>query len=883
MAEERAKVRVVRCPKCDKLLPELANFTVYRCGGCNATLQAKRRSAASEASSERSDGETVKYFENAEVYAEKRAVVVSDASSEVKPKVERIEFKGEEKKKLALKESPIADCTLTAGSENGDDMKEPEISKLDESPIGSGMKGRDSKYLQHSETPPDVPNASVDDLDHKNVEEVQETKIQVEHSNGYSKFQQKQSWRSRERDGSSAFRRPNPYSDEGPSNYRHNPAKRKNLDGPSSAEHIDQDRVELLRKLDELRDQLRRSCEIEEKPKERPSASRTVFSSNPYARNGRNNWFPEGSSSLNRTSSQHSPFMNGHSIDIPNLYPVVPSQNGIPGYREVFGPHSLGRAPFHPAGQYPRPMSNCLYGQFDPDPLVSYHHDGFYHQPACSCLHCCNSHWPSVYSNQRVPYPVSNHGFYQVDGPSVLGQQNYIQRDANGPLSSNEARYRQRPMFMKKDGRTCRPVAGAAPFVSCYKCFELLQLPEDILRLGKSRHKLRCGSCSHLISFEYDGGKLVTSAPPQATNVDSENNKESNGINGQMNRHSANSYPGSFDSTGYEVHSEDEKLVLPSYPVSSNEMIEKGYGFQLSRSDKMQGLSSSPSISEDLDSPDSVVCQRDVPSSSELPLEAKGLSRVPSLPLREHFGYPLSSEVVDGPGNGSRSRRSDQEKIVSMNGNFKQNSVKDVPVASEMDFSSDEYPDTGFSQDSWEACRDEDQPRPKNCRSGESFFAGLIKKSFKFNQSTENSKCKVFINGHPISDRLVKKAEKLAGPIHPGNYWYDYRAGFWGVTGHACLGIIPPFIEEFNFPMPKNCAGGNTGVFVNGRELHQNDLALLVGRGLAATEGQSYIIEISGKVWDEATGEELDSLGKLAPTIEKVKHGFGLRVPRVAA
>ena len=27
--------------------------------------------------------------------------------------------------------------------------------------------------------------------------------------------------------------------------------------------------------------------------------------------------------------------------------------------------------------------------------------------------------------------------------------------------------------------------------------------------------------------------------------------------------------------------------------------------------------------------------------------------------------------------------------------------------------------------------------------------------------------------------------------------------------------------------MPENCAGGNTGVFVNGRELHQKDLDLL--------------------------------------------------------
>lgn len=78
--------------------------------------------------------------------------------------------------------------------------------------------------------------------------------------------------------------------------------------------------------------------------------------------------------------------------------------------------------------------------------------------------------------------------------------------------------------------------------------------------------------------------------------------------------------------------------------------------------------------------------------------------------------------------------------------------------------------------------------------------------------------------------------------------------------------FLQPFIEEFNYPMSRSCSSGNTGVIVNGRELHQKDLDLLIGRGLPPTEGGSYIVEISGKVWDEATGEELDSLGKLAPT-----------------
>jgi hypothetical protein len=75
-----------------------------------------------------------------------------------------------------------------------------------------------------------------------------------------------------------------------------------------------------------------------------------------------------------------------------------------------------------------------------------------------------------------------------------------------------------------------------------------------------------------------------------------------------------------------------------------------------------------------------------------------------------------------------------------------------------------------------------------------------------------------------------------------------------------------PFIEEFNYPLPKNCAGGNTGVAINGRELHRKDLDLLVSRGLPSIPDMSYRVEVSGKVWDEFTGEELCNLGKLAPT-----------------
>lgn len=70
--------------------------------------------------------------------------------------------------------------------------------------------------------------------------------------------------------------------------------------------------------------------------------------------------------------------------------------------------------------------------------------------------------------------------------------------------------------------------------------------------------------------------------------------------------------------------------------------------------------------------------------------------------------------------------------------------------------------------------------------------------------------------------------------------------------------------------MPKGCAAGNTGVFVNGRELNQGDLDKLSGRGLSVTKHKSYIIKISGKVLDAESREVLYNLGKLAPTYVSV-------------
>lgn len=304
---------------------------------------------------------------------------------------------------------------------------------------------------------------------------------------------------------------------------------------------------------------------------------------------------------------------------------------------------------------------------------------------------------------------------------------------------------------------------------------------------------------------------------------------------------------------------EDNKLVASvSSPISQQKANGKrsnrsscdydncGYNFQLTDTEPQS--SNGGAEKSDEKSPDSII---DKPSSPVPYIESQN-------------------------DNLSKSQRTDQENEPV---NTKE-SLKDALVATEIDVSLTEYLNCD------DVSREDDQLRNKK-GGNDSFFAGLIKKRLKdfsrLNSGAEKGRSDVFVNGKLLTDRVVKKAEKLSGPIHPGEYWYDSLAGFWGVMNQPCLGIIPPFIEEFEHPMPKNCAAGNTAVFVNGRELNQKDLDLLAGRGLPTTKDRSYIIDISGKVVDEDTGEELVGLGKLAPTVERVKRGFGMKVPKAVS
>ncbi|KAF1863442.1 hypothetical protein Lal_00030469 [Lupinus albus] len=913
--EESGKVRLVRCPKCQNLLPELADYSVYQCGGCGAVLKAKQKGYGSGSLWETSDeGEGGDDHAKSGISIGKGVVDMSDNSDVgVRSSASSLRYNGRGSEK-AKKEHESFLNRSEAGDEKG----------VFEN--GSGI------------------NENKDEGDKLIGREQQEQKSQMDREKG-SKFSRgAYNWPNGERSETEGFLKKLPddvedvrlstlnYPGEGtsnsysrfPYNYGEQWRNDKEIDGLSRVQHLEQDRAELLRKLDELTNQLNQSSEVVNNPKEKVRPDGRTVPPDPYGGSDPS-WFPEGSSRLNKTPRQffghnkhvagvtgppylnypHDPYAytSVHEMAMPNFHPSMHNPNYIPGYGDPFTAQMMRRGPPSLPQQLMHPYFPGHYADPSPNSYEPYAHNAMLHPSSCSCFNCNNRRGlvpapPAAFSNSRfpdAPYdPIYRHEIPGPFGPHVrnsrtgispvLFQEKQLHTRWPGDINSAIGGLSQslpQKVMPASSSRRCFPIAGGSPFITCCNCFELLQLPKKALVMMKNhQQKVRCGACSLQISLAIINKNLVISLHSEMKEITTKTDNISNEVvnshmsrsHGHLNTGGVNFSPDDY--SGYDFLSVDREspVLAADTSVNSNKLQE------------MQSFhSSSSSTSEDENSPEVLIVPGEATKSIHQSTKAS-LSPPPSgSALEEYFAYSNNNHEDNRFGKGNRSSRLEQEKAKIDKITSRQNSLKEVVLASEMDVH--DYSNTGVSHDSGDASREHDHPRSN--KGGESFFANIIKKGFRdLSQSNETDnlgKSKVAVNGQPLSDRVVKKAEKLAGPIQPGNYWYDFRAGFWGVMGGPCLGIIPSFIEEFNYPMPDKCAGGNTGVFVNGRELHEKDLDLLSGRGLPNYSDRSYVIEITGRVLDEETGEELNSLGKLAPTVEKAKHGFGMKVPKAAA
>jgi hypothetical protein len=102
----------------------------------------------------------------------------------------------------------------------------------------------------------------------------------------------------------------------------------------------------------------------------------------------------------------------------------------------------------------------------------------------------------------------------------------------------------------------------------------------------------------------------------------------------------------------------------------------------------------------------------------------------------------------------------------------------------------------------------------------------------------------VIVNGVRLSNDKIAALQKRYGlTVVPGDYWYDRLTGAWGLRGGPAAGLILPYVDLCG-PLQSNASNGNTGVFINGRELHMLDVVAL----------QQITPVYQGRYWVDAQG-----------------------------
>jgi hypothetical protein len=89
----------------------------------------------------------------------------------------------------------------------------------------------------------------------------------------------------------------------------------------------------------------------------------------------------------------------------------------------------------------------------------------------------------------------------------------------------------------------------------------------------------------------------------------------------------------------------------------------------------------------------------------------------------------------------------------------------------------------------------------------------------------------VIVNRVRLTDAEVRALEdRYRVRIPDGAYWYDRMCGAWGYEGGPQVGIAVAGIDVGG-ALRADSSNGDTGVFINGRELHRNDVLALMQLG----------------------------------------------------
>ncbi|XP_077239312.1 uncharacterized protein LOC143880318 [Tasmannia lanceolata] len=211
--------------------------------------------------------------------------------------------------------------------------------------------------------------------------------------------------------------------------------------------------------------------------------------------------------------------------------------------------------------------------------------------------------------------------------------------------------------------RHCLPIAGGAPFVLCYRCQKLLQLPADFLLSRRTHHKLQCGACSTVLSFSFqDRTHIACYTPTQIPHPPIEVDKGTGNLTSSSH---ANSYlqgdrisysdDGLTNVVNYSTEG-DTALLSPPFPVHQSGATGKKHAPSSLPDAMEQKREEIPEQSEKKSqnsgrAPESVVITSlDVAKSEKSSLETSESIPMVGSKLHRLMGYSSPSEMINGSG-----------------------------------------------------------------------------------------------------------------------------------------------------------------------------------------------------------------------------------------
>ncbi|GLT58790.1 hypothetical protein SLA2020_316560 [Shorea laevis] len=430
------------------------------------------------------------------------------------------------------------------------------------------------------------------------------------------------------------------YEDGGPSNQVHNQFHRNSsFQSSDRSDYLGQDKTKLLQIVSELQDEINKRCYL----------------------NGRAN-------------GRVSPWEEKH---IPAYYDHEAPEGAF--RNDLINPRFPGRG--RPGSSW---LQQCNFshipfsGEATSSRLEAHH----------SCLHChpqdwqCSAQLPppsTLFHNKGLCRLHSGNNFYNSSyGSLPSSPQRYV--NSEFPIRTREAKseeQRHKDHEVKKyhlAKRHLRPIAGGAPFITCYNCSTSLQLPADFLLFRKRFHRLRCSACSELLKFSLQNRThLVPFAAPNAMDPPpSEVDDYSDAINRRLVSAShviASPYADPVScSDDYGLSyckscsTEGDPLPSTSFHTLQGNVDERN---MLSDPFKPMGVRQESVLKQSHNKyknfveryesagPSSNTSKAEIPSSSEIEPRS-------SSPLHRLMGYSSPSQVINGygpSGTGARSRR----------------------------------------------------------------------------------------------------------------------------------------------------------------------------------------------------------------------------------